>query len=316
MNNIKNSSGKIVGYTDIIKESIIIHSNVRPELIIVDDILLKAIKDKDINEDILKLMYDKYYLSCGEIASLFGLCYSNINKRVKKIPMTTKPNAGRRNRAYGKKQSDATKKKISISVSNYLKSHPQIPYERTETIRKKISTSLKKYYKGNPQNPLPHIKNWENGVYKNVDFHRGIGGHFYSIKNQKQIFFRSLLELFYMLILEEDEKCSCYEYEPIAIHCDNGRVYIPDLLVNKNEIIELKSRRYIEKAGLEIKQAVEYKAQQAQKYCSQNNLKYKIVFDEDINFDSRRYKRHLKNNPQIIEKYQIVFNSPKRMVIK
>ena len=40
------------------------------------------------------------------------------------------------------------------------------------------------------------------------------------------------------------------------------------------------------------------------------------IFDEDIGFDSARFKRHLHNNPEIITKYQINFNSPERMVIK
>ena len=45
-------------------------------------------------------------------------------------------------------------------------------------------------------------------------------------------------------------------------------------------------------------------------------MQYKVVFDIDIDFDSSRYKRELKNHPEIIEKYHIIFNQPERMVIK
>jgi hypothetical protein len=45
-------------------------------------------------------------------------------------------------------------------------------------------------------------------------------------------------------------------------------------------------------------------------------MEYKVIFDEEIGFDSARFKRHLHNNPEIIVKYQINFNNPDRMVIK
>ena len=316
MNVIKNSSGKIIGYTDITNDCIIVDNNAKPLLKITDDFLIQAIKNKNCDSEILIKLYDIYYLNCGEIASLYGVCYSNINKKLKTLPIKTSHNSGRRNRSYGKKQSIKTKQKISSSLTNFYTTHIQIPYKRTPEIRNKISNGLKEYYKNNPQNPQPHIDNWKKGIYAKVDFQHGIGGNFYSIKNQQLFYFRSLLELYYMIFLEENKEVTNYIYEPFHIRCDNGHIYTPDILVNNHLVIELKSKRYLEKLNDDVKQNFEYKKAQGQIYCSQHKMEYKVIFDEDIGFDSARFKRHLDNHPEIITQYQINFNSPERMVIK
>ena len=199
-NDIKNASGKIIGYTEIINDTIIIHNNTKPELKIksIEDIAI--IQSKIINDEFLIHLYDDYFLSCGEIASLFNVCYSNINKKLKKLPVQTTAKQNRRNRSYGHSQSNKTKELISNKIKQKYQEgvyEKVIPYERTPEIREKISNGLKKYYKNNPQNPEPHRANWKNGKYQKIDFHRGIGGNFFSIKNNQTIYFRSLLELYY-----------------------------------------------------------------------------------------------------------------------
>lgn len=317
MTDIKNSSNKIIGFTEITNDQIIIHNNKKPELYIFDKEIVEAIKNKDRSDIIIKKLYDEYYLNIGEIASLYDVCYSNINRQTRQIALQTSPKAGRRNRSFGKQQSDKTKKKISDNLKDGYKTGriKKSSYERTPEIKEKISNSLKEYFKENPQNPLPHIENWKNGVYDKVDFHIGIGGTFYSIKNLKKLRFRSLLELFYFLKIEEDNNIKKYSYEPIKILCDNGHIYIPDVLVNDYQLIELKSFKWVNSIKGQ-KEKVQYKKEQAEKYCSNHNLVYKIIYDEEIDFNSSKFKRHLKNNPQIIDKYNIIFNQPERMVIK
>lgn len=317
MTDIKNSSNKIIGFTEITNDQIIIHNNKKPELCIFDKEIIEAIKNKDRSDIIIKKLYDEYYLNIGEIASLYDVCYSNINKQTRQIAFQTSPKSGRRNRSFGKQQSDKTKKKISDNLKDGYNTGriKKSSYERTPEIKEKISNSLKEYFKENPQNPLPHIENWKNGVYDKVDFHIGIGGTFYSIKNLKKLRFRSLLELFYLLKIEEDDNIKKYSYEPIKILCDNGHIYIPDVLVNDYQLIELKSLKWVNSIKGQ-KEKVQYKKEQAEKYCSNHNLVYKIIYDEEIDFNSSKYKRHLKNNPQIIDKYNIIFNQPERMVIK
>ena len=315
-NLIKNSSGKIMGESEITEDKIIINNFTKPLLIIENKEIITAVLNNDNNGKILTALYDKYYLSVGEIASLYQVCYSNMNKQLKKLDLKTGAGAGRRNRSFGKPQSEATKKKKSETMKKKVANGEfKVPtYERTPEIKEKISQSLKSYYKEHPQDPTPHIKNWENGVYNNVDFHIGIGGHFKSIKNNKNIFFRSLLELYYMLLLEEDINIKSYSYEAVKIKCDNGHIYTPDIQID-NTIIELKSYKYIHSSD-NILNSFNYKKQQAEYYCLQNNLQYKVIFDIDIGFDSARFKRHLANNPGIVNKYQIIFNQPERMVIK
>ena len=116
-----------------------------------------------------------------------------------------------------------------------------------------------------------------------------------------------------MLLLEEDINIKSYSYEAVKIKCDNGHIYTPDIQID-NTIIELKSYKYIHSSD-NILNSFNYKKQQAEYYCSQNNLQYKVIFDMDIGFDSARFKRHLANNPDIVNKYQIIFNQPERMVI-
>lgn len=308
-NNIKNSSSKITGTTEITDNSIIIDNKGKPILTITDKSIINEVLTNQVSNKTLIDLYNNYTLSISEIASLLNRCYSNVNKILKNIPEITFDHKGRRNRAYGHAVSPEQSKKMSQS----LKGRKATNYERTPEIKKKISESLKKYYSEHPQNPLPHIENWKRGIYDKVDFKIGIGGHFTSLKTSKIIRFRSLLELYYLLQLEEDIKIITYTYEPFHIIMENGKSYMPDFLVNNKIVIELKSKKYVERVS-GVKEKVQYKQSQAIKYCEQFDLQYQIIYDEDIGFESRKMKRYIKENPDIIKKYHITFNDPKRMV--
>lgn len=131
---------------------------------------------------------------------------------------------------------------------------------------------------------------------------------------KKTFYFRSLLELFYIIFyLEENNEIITYLVEPIKIKCDNGSTYTPDILINNTTIIELKAKRFIEKQP-KIKEIFMYKVNQAQIYCKKNNLNYKIVFDEDINFNYKTLIHKLKDNDEyFLKKYNIIFNEPNRV---
>lgn len=307
--NIKNSSGKITGTTEILEDSIIINNIGKPILLIDDPQIIEEVLKERISEKTLEILYNEYTMSIGEIASLYNKCYSNINKLVRANPQIETNHKGRRNRAYGHPVS----KEQSEKMSKALQGRKGVVYERTPEMREKISRSLKEYFKQHPQNPEPHIKNWENGVYDNVDFKRGIGGYFTSIKTKTTIKFRSLLELYYLLLLEQDENIITYSYEPFHIKMENGKSYMPDFLINNSKIIELKAKKYVERvAG--VKDKVNYKKSQAIQYCNAHGLEYQIIYDEDIGFETQRMKHYIKNNPNIVEQYNIVFLNPERMV--
>ena len=314
---IKNSSGKIIGQTTIADDFLIIDNQTKPLLKITDTRLVQAVKNNDRSDEIIQSFYDECFLNCGEIASLYDVCYSNMNRQLRTLSLQTTAKQGRRNRSYGKIQSDETKAKISDSVKKAYEDGRLVVnvYERTPEIRKKVSESLKAYFQEHPQNPEPHRQNWLNGIYDNVDFHAGIGGHFFSIKNNKIINFRSLLELFYMLQLEQDTAINNYIYEPFHVRCEDGRIYTPDLLVN-NIVIELKSKQYLTKVGGSVLENFLYKKEQGQIFCQNNGYEYKIIFDEDVGFNSDQFKKFIALHPEIVDKYQIYFHQPERMVIK
>lgn len=309
--NIKNSSGKITGTTEILPNIIKIDNLGKPLLIITDEIIIKEVLANNISKDTLITLYNKYTMGIGEIASLYNRCYSNINKLIKTIPEIHLNHCGRRNRAYGHEVSVEQSEKMSKA----LKGRKAPKYERTQEIRNKISQTLKSYYKEHPQDPTPHIQNWKNGVYDHVDFKIGISGYFTSLKMNTRIRFRSLLELNYLILIEEDNNINSYIYEPFHIEMDNGKTYMPDFLINNKIVVELKAKKYVERvAGVQDK--VSYKQSQAIKYCTSHNLEYRIIYDEDIGFDSRKMKHYIKDNPNIVAKYNITFTDPKRMVIK
>lgn len=307
--NIKNSSGKITGYTEINNDIIVINNQGKPILKLNDVQVLNDIQNDTLTEDVILMLYDDYTLSIGEIASIYNRCYSNINKIIKHLNTKTSKHQGRRNRAYGHKVSTEQSVKMSISLKGRQAPH----YERTPEIRSKISKSLKHYFKENPQNGNKQSDAWANGAYDNVDFKHGIAGHFTSLKTKQTIRFRSLLELCYLLQIEEDNNITSYTYEQIKIHMDNDRIYTPDLFLNNHTLIELKPKKYVERVK-GVKEKVAYKKSQAIKYCNKHGYEYKIIYDEDLNFDSRSFKHYIKNNKDIVDKYHITFIHPERMV--
>lgn len=208
----KNSSGKIIGQVYIDTTQIIIKHNTKPELIITDeDVIIEVLKRTDKG---IILLYDKYFLSLGEIAALYDVCYASINR--KKLPFTTKRSEGRRSSTFGTHHSEETKRKIGEKSKGRI--IPQ--YERTPEIREKISQGLKKYYEENEVSQETRKKlsqAWVDGKYKNSPMGTGIHGYFNSIKNNKKFYFRSLLELKYMILLEEDSEVISFQSEPFQI---------------------------------------------------------------------------------------------------
>lgn len=307
--NIKNSSGKITGYVEINDNLIVINNQGKPIFNLTDKQILNELKNNELKEDTILTLYDDYTLSISEIAGIYNRCYSNINKIIKHLDVKTSKHQGRRNRAYGHKVSPQQSTKMSAS----LKGRKAPYYKRTNNIREKTSESLKHYFAQHPQNGNKQSEAWANGAYDNVDFKHGIAGHFTSLKTKQTIRFRSLLELYYLLQIEQDDNIISYTYEKIKIHMDNNRIYTPDFFLNNHILVELKSKKYVERVK-SVREQVDYKKSQAIKYCNKYGYEYKIIYDEDLNFNSRSFKYYIKNNKDIIDKYHITFIHPERMV--
>ena len=299
-----NSSGKIIGKIEILLDKIIIKHNLKPELVINNLNDIKIIQEKT-DEGIL-LLYDKYYLNIAEIAALYDVSYATLNKRFKKLPIQTGRNDKRRSTTYGKKLSEQTKRKIG---EKSIGRHNSGKYERTSEIRQKISNGLKEYYSTHQisqQTKQKLSQAWVNGKYKNSPMGTGIHGYFTSIKNNKQFYFRSLLELKYLLIIEQDQTIKYYDVEPFSIKIEDNHHYTPDFLLNGQDIKELKPCDHLKY----IKEQDRFNQQQqvAKQYAQKHNMTYEIIYDKDIDFESRKFKKYLLNNQQILKKYNISFD--------
>lgn len=110
-------------------------------------------------------------------------------------------------------------------------------------------------------------------------------GSFFSIKNNKQIFYRSSYEKIYYKYLENNNMVISYVVEPIKIkylnHKGLKRNYIPDVLVEYNnsikELTEIKPECFL-KNEITI-----LKIKALKKYCKENNLIPKIITEKELN---------------------------------
>ena len=299
-----NSSGKVIGEIEILSQQIVIKHYLKPELIISDTKDIKLVQQKT-DEGII-ILYDKYYLNIAEIAALYDVSYASLNKRFKKLPIQTGRNDNRRSTTYGRKLSEQTKKKIG---EKSIGRHNSGKYERTPEIKQKISEGLKKYYSTHQVSQETREKlsqAWADGKYKNSPMGTGIHGYFTSIKNNKQFYFRSLLELKYLLIIEQDQKVKYYDVEPFSIKIENNHHYTPDFLLNGQDIKELKPSNHLK--YIKEQERFQQEQQYAKNYAKQHNMTYEVIYDTDIDFQSRNFKRYLLNNQQILKKYNISFD--------
>lgn len=114
----------------------------------------------------------------------------------------------------------------------------------------------------------------------------GIHGYFTSLKNNKTFYFRSLLELKYLILLEENEDVKKYQVEPFQISLkDNIHHYTPDFLVNETEIKELKTYKHLSYTKEDERFAEETAA--ALKYANENNMTFEVIYDTDLGFETR-----------------------------
>lgn len=297
----KNSSGKIFGEVEITEDKIIIQHYKKPKLIIDDMNIVRAIQQQDL--EYILILYDEYELCIGEIATLYGYKYHQMNNLINSLSPQTGKSTGRRNSSFGQVFTEERIRHLSESH----KSITPVGYERTPEIRQKIAdTLIAKYASGEIWNdPKKFSDAWARGCYKDAKMGRGIQGHMFSIKTQKDIYFRSLLELNYYILFEQNEQVEYYDVEPFQIKLSGDSHYTPDALINNKYLVEIKPSDHLNYTD-DTRFGEEVSA--ASKYCEDNNLEYIILYDTDINFKTTRYKTFLRNRPDIIEQFNIRFN--------
>lgn len=298
----KNSSGKVFGEVEVWDDKIVVQNYKKPILIIEDSEVIEGIKKKD--ESYILVLYDSYELCIGEIATLYGKPYFRINRLLNKLGPKTSITHGRRNSSYGQKFSE---ERLQHQRESLKGRKPSPIYERTPEIKQKISQTLKeKYASGEIHNdPQKFSDAWARGCYSEAKMGRGIQGFMFSIKNQKDIYFRSLLELNYYLLLEDAPEVKDYKTEPFQIKISGKSHYTPDILINEHVLVEIKPRDHLNYTS---KTRFESEVKSAQKYCKDNDMSFMVLYDTDIDFDTSRYKTYLRNNPDIIRRFNIRFN--------
>lgn len=304
----KSSTHKVFGEIFIEDDRIVVNHYTKPQLIIEDPKLIKGAKAKD--PAIILSLFDDYHLCIGEIAALFDMKYHQVNKLLKTLPVKTNNNTGRRNSSYSTKFSEERRAKLRDAHKDDV----PVGYIRTPEIKRKISETLKRKHASGEivMDPKKYSDAWKRGCYDTAKMGRGIQGYFYSAKMNKDFYFRSLLELNYLTLIETDTRVQTYELEPFQIKLTESSHYTPDVLINNQWLIEFKPQDHL-RYNDDIRFESEMNA--AQEYCRAHNLNFKLCYDSDIKFDTRQYKRFLRDNPQIIKQFNIRFKDEARLKV-
>lgn len=299
---IKNANSKEIGIIQIEKDYILIQNDSKNDLLIDDSALIERIKQKDTSA--IVILYDDYTLTIAEIATLFEVNYHVISNMLCTLPIKTNKKSGRRNSSYNKKFNVERCNHISQSLSG---KHYDHSYERTSEILTKLSNSvhenhLNGVYGDEWRKKLSDA--WKRGCYKNSPMGTGYSGYFYSVKNNKDYYFRSLLELYFYLNLEQDDSVQKYDVEPFQIKLSDKSHYTPDVLIDEKVLVELKNHSLsFDKDSTRFKKEIEV----ANKYCEEHCIEFKLIFDTDIGFSTYKFKSYLKSNNEIINQYNIRF---------
>lgn len=310
---VKTASGKRCGYIEENNNGFLIASDAKPPLELYDDEIVKEIAAK--NEKCVKRLYEEFELTIGEIAALFEVSYQTMYKRMRQAGYNTSSKSGRRNSSFGIHFSEQRKK--NISLGNRGKTAHIVEYERTPEIRQKISDSLKRGYESGKisvnAEGISHA--WASGKYSEATMGRGIQGYFHSSKtsrNNGDIYFRSLLELCFLIKAEESNEVMSIINEPVHIRLSDHEIYIPDFLVNGTNLVELKPVNHL----LWTKDdngRFDREVEAATSFCAERGWSFMVVYDKDIGFETSSFKRFLRNHNEVIMQYQIRFNNPDQL---
>lgn len=115
-----------------------------------------------------------------------------------------------------------------------------------------------------------------------------------------KIYFRSLLELSFMLFLDEF-KFSWESAEKIRIqyldYSGKNRTYCPDFIINDELIIEIKPSKLFKAKSVELKKHA------AEIFCKKNNLRYRLFCPTAIVTKNQLIKLVEENRVKLLERY-------------
>ncbi|MGE4382008.1 MAG: TnsA endonuclease N-terminal domain-containing protein [Arcobacter sp.] len=118
--------------------------------------------------------------------------------------------------------------------------------------------------------------------------YRSVTGTFPSHKNKRNIFYESLLERDFYLLLEFEDDVVSYEEQPFKIYYQRAKStyrYTPDVLVHYNSVLNQLPCVFEVKMSDEIKEKkvfFEEKFNQIEKYINLNDLEFKMFTELDM----------------------------------
>ncbi len=178
----------------------------------------------------------------------------------------------------GLHHSEETKLKISIRHTGR-----EISKEHRDKISK-ANKGLKRTKETREKMSKSNAKRYLNGFFNSNQYK---SGHYYSKKNDKELWYRSSYELVAYEMLEQLSKVKRYETEPFAIQYEWENYKhntIPDILVtytdNSKELIEIKP-----KYMLEDEQTV-LKLKAMKEHAKGNGMDFSVWTEKDLNLSS------------------------------
>ena len=104
-------------------------------------------------------------------------------------------------------------------------------------------------------------------------------GYFWSLKNNKEIYFASSYELSALKMFEKDDNIEKFDRCTLKITYmfeNKRKKYFPDFLLNKNEIVEVKANWEL------TSEQVLAKVRAAKQFAKENNMKFKILTESHL----------------------------------
>lgn len=192
--------------------------------------------------------------------------------------------SGENNPRYGTHLSNETKNKIRQSLTG-VSLEERYGKEKADDIKHQMSLNFSG--ENNPMFGKPAPTGSGNGW-------SGWYNNFY---------FRSLLELGFLL-KNNNVKSAEHIKIPYIDWNKSQRTYHPDFLIDDNIIIEVKPKHLLNAATNKLKFAA------AEKWCYENNFKFKVLTEDDIKKPSFEELKQLKQNNKLkfLQRYEEKFN--------
>lgn len=194
---------------------------------------------------------------------------------------------GERNHFYGKKHSEATRRKMSKNHADFTgNKNPLVRWLKSSSKnRETYSRKMRELWAREDMSEVlsKRQRTIVTNAIKNGNYHphsNHIHGWFKSKKFGKRIYYQSSYELGFLIFCEKSDKiCSLQRPEFVIPYVDNNRkdrVYNPDFLVNGKVLVEIKPKGMMRYNNNTEKVAA------GKVYCKKQNLEFRLLTEWEL----------------------------------